>query len=64
MFCDEQEMALLAAAPAPGLIGVGQVAFEVDVDSSKGIGVQRQSCWMEVDGIRSNTFDVQYNQVQ
>lgn len=62
--CDDKPMTVLAAAPAPGLLGVEQVAFEVDTAALEGSGQVRFECRLSVDGLVSNAFGIQYDRVQ
>ncbi len=63
VFCDGEEMALLGAAPSAGLLGVEQVAFEVDVPLLGGTGTVQFSCEFEADGVLSNPFNIQYDRM-
>ena len=57
-------MTVLASAPAPGLLGVEQVAFEVDTAALGGSGQVQFTCRLAVDGLLSNEFGIQYDRMQ
>jgi len=62
-FCEGREMAVLGAGPAAGLLGVEQVAVQIDHDALGGSGPQNISCHVAVDGLPSNAFGVRFNRM-
>lgn len=62
--CEGVVMQFLAAAPTPGFLGLEQVAFLLDFALLGGSGPQEVECFVEADGVASNSVKYGYTRVQ